>query len=300
MKIAVERALEKALAALGIQSTPEYEKTILSGSADAVYGHVVIEYERPGKLAKDAGRTETVGQLTRYLLGQTARHGQKQVEALRKMIGVSLDGRQILFVRHTVTERGREFSLPGLPSGQMTLFEEKGVRGRFQVLGPYPVNEDSIGVFLLYLRALARKPLTPEALARDFGPSGEVASAVVGALHTALKASLDNPRIATFFDEWERLFGIVYGEELGKAETDARELAKLYGIGGKPELKPLLFTAHTYFALLMKFLAVELISLQGGWLVTSFASDLPALADAELKAKLTELEDGGLFNSLGI
>ncbi|HLF01610.1 MAG TPA: hypothetical protein VI547_06510, partial [Anaerolineales bacterium] len=119
---------------------------------------------------------------------------------------------------------------------------------------------------------MARKPLTPEALARDFGPSGDVAAELVGALHTALKDNLTRPGVATFFNEWERLFGIVYGEELGKAQTDASELAKLYSIGGKPELKPLLFTVHTYYALLMKFLAVELISLQGGMLVTSFAS----------------------------
>ncbi len=300
LKIAVESALERALTALGIESMPEYEKTILRGSADAVYGHVVIEYERPGKLAKDAGRAETVGQLMRYLLGQTDKQGTKQAEALSKMIGVSLDGKQILFVRHTATERGREFSLPGLPGGQLTLFEEKGVSGRFQVLGPYPVNEDSVNVFLLYLRSLARKPLTPEALARDFGPSGEVAGALVGALHAALKANFRHPQVATFFGEWERLFGIVYGEELGKAEADARELAKLYRVPGKPELKPLLFTVHTYYALLMKFLAVELVSLQGGMLVTSFASDLPALTESELSAKLTDLEAGGLFNKFGI
>ena len=61
LKIAVEQALEKALTTLGIESAPEYEKTILRGSADAVYGHVVIEYERPGKLAKEAGRSETIG-----------------------------------------------------------------------------------------------------------------------------------------------------------------------------------------------------------------------------------------------
>lgn len=300
LKIAVERALEKALTTLGIRCTPEYEKTILSGSADAMYGNVIIEYEKPGKLSKDAGRAETVGQLTRYLRGQTSQHGQNHVEALAKMIGVSIDGRQIIFVRHTFTERGAELLLPGLPAGQLTMFEEKGVRGRFHVLGPYPINEDSVGVFLLYLRSLARKPLTPEALARDFGPSGDVASALVGALHTALKANLDSPRVATFFDEWERLFDIVYGQELGRAEDDARELAKLYGIGGKPELKSLLFTVHTYYALLMKFLAVELISLQGGMLVTSFASDLHALPESELKAKLADLEDGGQFNTLGI
>jgi hypothetical protein len=69
LKIAVEGALKKALTALGIQHSPEYEITILNGSADAVYGHVIIEYQKRGKLAKDAGRTETIEQVTRYLLG---------------------------------------------------------------------------------------------------------------------------------------------------------------------------------------------------------------------------------------
>lgn len=304
LKIAIERALEKALTKLGVQSSPEYEKTILSGSADAVYGHVIIEYERPGRLAKVAGFKETIDQLTGYLLGHTIKEGKRQPEALYKMIGVALDGRQIAFVRFTSTERGAEFSLPGLPSGQMSFLEEKGTKGRFQVLGPYPVNEESISVFLLYLRSLSRKPLTPEALSRDFGPSGEIASVLVGSLYAAFQAHKSEPRLSTFYNEWERLFGIVYGEELGKAQTDAKELIEMYKIGhvksGPHQLKYILFIIHTYFALLMKFLAVELISLQGGMLVTSFASGLPAQTDADLKQLLTDLENGGVFNSMGI
>ena len=82
VRMGVEQALGATLTALKITATPEYEKTLLSGSADAVYGHVVIEYEKPGKIAKETGRAETVGQLMRYLLGETSQHGEKQAEAL--------------------------------------------------------------------------------------------------------------------------------------------------------------------------------------------------------------------------
>jgi len=52
LRVGVEGALSAIRQLLGLTATPEYEKTTLSGSADAVYGHVVIEYKRPGRLAE--------------------------------------------------------------------------------------------------------------------------------------------------------------------------------------------------------------------------------------------------------
>jgi hypothetical protein len=45
VRIGVEKALGAVLQNLQLHLAPEYEKTTLSGSADAVYGHVVIEYK---------------------------------------------------------------------------------------------------------------------------------------------------------------------------------------------------------------------------------------------------------------
>ena len=44
LRVGVEHALGATLQALGLTATPEYEKTTLSGSADAVYGHAVITH----------------------------------------------------------------------------------------------------------------------------------------------------------------------------------------------------------------------------------------------------------------
>jgi hypothetical protein len=306
LRVGVEQALSATLRALGLKATPEYEKTTLSGSADAVYGHAVIEYKRPGRLVEKGFPSKLAEQIARYLTDQARRAGgrAKQAEALEKMIGIGLDGEQILFLRYSATGRKRESPLPPLPGSQMAFLDIDEYAGGFQMVGPVPMGRESIELLLLYLRSLSRKPLTPEALADDFGPQGDVAPKLVNIFYTALQAHHDHPRVATFFAEWERIFGIVYGEELGKAERDAPELAALYRtVGdrkGAPLLKPLFFAVHTYYALLMKFLAVELASLQGGALVSSFVAALPAMTEKELRRELTNLENGGTFALLGI
>jgi len=74
------------------------------------------------------------------------------------------------------------------------------------MVGPVPVGRESVELLLLYLRSLSRKPLTPEALAADFGPQGDIAPNLVNVFYTALQAHLGtgHPRVATFFAEWDR------------------------------------------------------------------------------------------------
>jgi hypothetical protein len=306
LRVGVEQALSATLAALGLTAVAEYEKTTFSGSADAVYGHVVIEYKRPGRLAEKDYPATLAGQIARYLtdLARSAGSKAKQIEALERMVGIGLDGEHMLFLRYSATGRKRESPLPPLPGTQLSFLDVEEHAGGFQVVGPVPVGRESIELLLLYLRSLSRKPLTPEALADDFGPQGEIASRLVNAFYGALQAHHDHPRVATFFAEWDRIFGIVYGEELGEAQKDASELAALYRtVGdhkGAPLLKPLFFAVHTYYALLMKFLAVELASLQGGALVGSFIAALPAATEEQLHGHLVNLENGGTFALLGI
>jgi hypothetical protein len=302
LRVGVENALSATLQVLGLTATPEYEKTTLSGSADAVYGHVVIEYKRPGRLVQKDFPARLAKQIARYLTDLARRAGShaKQTEALEKMIGVGLDGEQILFLRYSATGRKRESPLPPLPGTQLTFIDVDEYAGGFHMVGPVSVGRESVELLLLYLRSLSRKPLTPEALAADFGPQGDVAPRLVNLFYTALQAHRDYPRVATFFAEWDRIFGIVYGEELGKAQRDAPELASLYRAVPGAELKPLFFAVHTYYALLMKFLAVELASLQSGALVGSFAAALPAMAEKQLCRELINLENGGTFALLGI
>lgn len=47
-------------------------------------------------------------------------------------------------------------------------------------------------------------------------------------------------RVTAFYEEWDRIFGAVYGEKLGKAEKAADETARLYHLPSGVRLKPLL------------------------------------------------------------
>ena len=308
LKMGVEQALSAVRDFLGI--SPRYEKSYTgevailgAGASDAVYGHVVIEYKKPGVLATKAGYKKATGELRKYLSGEAARYQREKEKALRRMVGVGLDGDTIFFMRYR--SAGQTARMPEvLPPTQQVLFEPDEAGG-FQVLGPYSVSEESIAVFLLYLRALRRRPLTSEALAEEFGPKGGIAQRLVPALYEKVVAGLGasgahSARIETFFSEWDRIFGIVYGQDLSKAQVDAAALAALYGADSSSALKPLLFAVHTYYALLMKLLAVELASLQSGSLVSSLVASFPGLSSQQVLAQLSDLEDGGLFARLGI
>lgn len=311
LRIGVEKLLEPTLQRLGIAAQPRYERqirrTVLTapGRADALYGQAIIEYEPPGKLSTQQGISSTRRQLEHYLQG-IAGIGRQREPALRRMAGIGLDGYSIFFLRY----RGdrpppAEQHKPKPQTTQLPLVVEEPIKGSFSLIGPYSITEESVNEFLLHLRALHRRPLTADELAREFGPTGDMAHEVVNALYSRLTDCLTTPqnrfpRVETLYEEWKRIFGIVYGQELVKAQRDAQVLARLYHITEFTDLKPLLFAVHTYYALFMKLLAAELLSLQQGALLASIAEQLPALSGELLRDRIEQMEKGTWFEAQGI
>jgi hypothetical protein len=297
--IAVEGALKPVLNELGIQSKPEYERVFLEGRADAVYGWLIMEYEAPGKLATTPGRAEAFGQCRHYMRMRAEELSPGDPEAaLPKLVGVALDGQQIGFVRwRGAKAEGDE--LPDLTRHRTQLsFEiEAGVEGGFDEVGPLSVSRDTITDFLLYLRALSRRPLEAKALAEEFGPNGDSAKAMVAALHLALTQT-PSAHTQMLHAEWLRLFGAIYGEPSKGKSAGAKALAKAYNLDS--DLSNLLFAVHTYFALVMKVLAVELIALQQGAVIDPMVAGLSGLPNDEFRARFQELESGQAFRNRGI
>ena len=305
LKMRAEPILQRAFKAIGIDvGLVGYERGhALKGRSDAVYGFLIIEYERPGKLATKPGLKSALGDLQRNLTGEAESHSPKAKEGfLEKAIGVALDGEQIAFVRYTRRARSIVLPLPVRPD-QPELFSEPHPAAGFQVLGPYPVTTESIANFLIYARATARKPLSAEALAGTFGPGCAVAQQAVAELYSSLmraqRASAPS-RVKTFFKEWDRIFGVVYGLETEKAEKAVGQTASLYQMPSGVRLKNLLFSIHTYYAFIMKLISIELLAMQREQTVESFVEGLGAAVDAEFKERLVHLESGADFHSKGI
>ena len=282
LRIGFEKLLEPIKSELNLKSNPEYEKSykksVYSGRSDAVHGRLIIEYENPKSFRSERNIDHAFEQLISYLSGEMERAKDT------RFVGVGFDGKQIFFVQYQ--DKNWE-----------TIDRRKFVRR-----GPYDFTPESARTFLIHLRALSRLPLNAENLAQKFGPQSDLALQMVSAFANALKYWGDQTHIRTFFNEWKRLFGIVYGEQFsgGHQEKEAKTLSKLYKVRAETDFQELLFSVHTYFAFLMKLIAAELLTLRETSFGSSLASQLAHISDEELKQQLEDIENGGIYARKGI
>lgn len=305
VKMRLEPLLRRAFRDIGIDvNIVAYEKAtaLTAKRMDAVYGYVVIEYKGPGKLGSTGTVRDARTQLESYLREEAHHHAPHDEDFLEKAVGVAMDDQRILFVRYSKTARLLSLPVP-VESEQGYLFPGLLTHRGFQMQGPYGISSSSLNSLLIYVRAAARRPLTARDLATVFGPEHPVARLLVSELYTAATRGQRRshfPRVSTFYEEWDRLFGVVYGEKLDQAETAAAETAALYGLPSGIRLKTLIFAIHTFYALMMKLIAIELLSMQRDAQVTSFSAGLGSLDDGDLKTSLSDLESGAGFRDRGI
>jgi hypothetical protein len=266
------RVIEKLQIPWGSWRPPKarYEVTLVSGARlDALYGHVIIEYERPKAFETKSGFESAVEQVKGYI------RDHAQIEArFPRYFGVVIDGYKIGFVRYREVLKG---------------FESKG---------PFDVNRSTVARLVEAIVGLRRKALSADDLLKDFGPDSQVARDSITAFYGKLLGT--TPRTEVLFDDWRRVFSQVCAYSPDKLKG----LEKDYGFVGKDiNVEKLLFSLHTYFALIMKLLAAEVAAL---YVAPRLWSYLKALEDAyfrsheKLKDELKELEEGGIFAKLGI
>lgn len=288
LRIGFEKLLTPVLRELDIKSNPRYERSIYnSGRTDALHGQVVIEYEPPRAFQSSNSVTHAYNQLVGYIQGLSRVDKETLFIFESKFVGVGFDGEKIFFVRY---------------KGDKTQAKTELKTKDFAIIGPYDFTLDSAKTLLIHLRALSRLPLTAENLAQKFGPQSELAPEAVSAFANALENWGDQIHIRTFFNEWKRLFGIVYGEQFtgGRQEKEVETLSKLYKVGVETDFQELLFSVHTYFAFLMKLIIAELLTLRETSFGSSFASRLVHIPDDKLKEQLEDIENGGIYTRKGI
>jgi hypothetical protein len=292
LKIKFERVLGPLVESAGIVFDERYErgsagaKTVLKGKRpDALHGQVVVEYEPPEAFKSKRAIEHAYGQLVEYMGAEAKGAGKDKISGPVGIVGAGFDGSSIFFVR--CRSKGKAA-------------KEKSERFEFTMDGPYMFGPESALTFVTYLRALARLALTAENLADRFGPKAEVAKEAVGAFADAM-TNWSTSRAKVFFQEWQRLFGIVYGEQFGGgADKKTMVLAEIYGLPADSDFQAMLFCVHTYFALLMKLIAAELLSVSEGSFGSSFSSELAHASKEELLKQLTDIEDGGIYSKRGI
>ena len=268
LRIRVSNILENEVVSK-IEGVPlaKYEYTFISGGrADALYGHVIIEYKAPGKLSTEREIAKAKEQLIGYIKEEA------EVEERFKMFLGVITSDKIAFVRYD--DRSKSWVLRG----------------------PYDISRETILRLIEAIRGLRRKKLAVDELLNDFGPKSDIAKLAVRTFYNRVMNS-KSKKVKILFEDWKRLFSQVCAYSPDKL----RGLEKEYDLKGAND-EALLFAIHTYYALFMKLLAAEITYLfgTGKWL----KSYVLELEDAHMKGlnalvkTLEDLEGGGIFRRI--
>jgi len=252
---------------------PREEYTLVNGRADAVYNRLVIEYEAPGNLRPSndyRANQHAISQVKDYIQGIVRRERHRP----ERLAGTVLDGHYFIFVR----------------------FKD----GVWHIDSPLKVDDHSTEHFLKLLASLSTElALIPENLIRDFGENTPVSRKVVSSLYNVLTTST-NPKVKTLFEQWSLQFSEVCDyEQASKLKIES--FARNFGIAeGEVSPFPFFFCLHTYYATLIKLLAVQIVHY---YTMPKLGTDLrkaTTFSSDELKSYLQKMEEGGIFRELGI
>ncbi len=274
LQVEVAGALKDFAKRPQIKLEGHHNVTVATGRPDSVYGSVIIEYKDPGNLSsnKDAAPNKAlIEQLKRRFYDMR----REEKRNWNSMFGVGTDGKYFIFLR----------------------FRDD----KWTDQEPLEVNRHSTERFLWALYNLGQKgkPYQPEYLHGDFGSESPVAQEGVRTLYEEILAT-DNPRAQVFFNQWKILFGEVCGYDVQNLSDKLKKLAEFYVVKGKPQPAPLLFAVHTYYAILIKLLAAEIVSFFNPWMTRQVEKLQSATTPTKLRRELEELERGGVFHTLGI
>ncbi len=249
------------------------EYTLINGRADAVYNRLIIEYEPPNSLRQNnsyKANQHAIDQVKNYIEGLVRRERHKP----ERLAGVILDGNFYIFIR-----------------------QKEGI---YHIESPVRVDVSSVEKFLRLLCSLSTElALIPENLVRDFGENTIISRKCVNTFYDTFK-NTTNPKVKTLFQQWALQFSEVCDYEK-TSKLDIKEFARNFGIkDGNPDPFIFFFCIHTYYAIFIKLLAVQIVHY---YAMPRLGTDLRQAAtykSDELRAYMKKMEEGGIFKDMGI
>ncbi len=183
LQIGLEALLNELLGKFNIAYKPSVNETLKSlglsqvdsTRPDSLFGHVVLDYKAPRLLSSPGELQKAKQQIESYLDSVTG--ADYRGEGL-KWAGILWDGASLCFCH----SNGR-------------LWQWSGV---------IPVSEASLLTLVCTYRALQRKQLNAQLLARSFGKESKVARTLLATMCSHL--SKPRHRTTMLFREWRRLF----------------------------------------------------------------------------------------------
>jgi hypothetical protein len=260
------------------------EGTGRSGRFDSMFGRCIVEYKRPNLLNSPTEREHAAGQALEYLEDAT----------LGAEVVMLTDGRTwgLLRDRNASPEIGEQawftFDVPVLSNAD---------RFAWRAL----TTPEAAANVLALMATVRSAPVTTAGLLGRLGPGRPEVIALVEHLAGALAARVSDSRTDILFKQWLQLAGVSYGIDSTHTGWPSDPTAvlghRLGGILGDRAWAEAIFVLHTYVAIASKLIAAEVLAL-GASKHDKRPTQWMSLSPAELAARFTDLESGGLSSSL--
>jgi hypothetical protein len=244
--------------------------SLQGGRADSIYSDIIFEFKTPKKFNNQKGVEEALyGRddkdrgLFSYLINFSLENIKNSDNEyfkyiLTSKIGVGFDGSKFIFCRFKKSDCeiiiSDSYKTKKFPAG---ILEKQNLAFEIEIVDNFELGVKKL---LLFARSTERKILSAENLLQSFSSSSDLTKNSIKYLYDILDKSLnENSRIRTLFDEWNRIFGDIYG----KQETDftkfKEELAMMYSLSDTIEIKKSLFILQTYYSIVIKLLIHNLL-----------------------------------------
>lgn len=259
----------------------EDELTLANGRADTVFNKLILEYKKPNTIRPDKAKNrKLLNQVQGYILDIAEERRFKK----ERLLGVLFDGNYFVFMRYA--------------------------RG-WRVDEPEPLSEKSLQRFLIELERLTKRiALIPDNLIRDFAigrdSRNKVAVDCIKAFYHELNrhSAEGDTKEHVFFEQWQVQFAEVHGT-LEQKKIDKERLFTSYGFTKKEQkdfnVYAFFFALDSYYAVLMKLLSYQVVGFYTLRELTGLPlHDWEKLESDQLRQKMTELEEGGIFRNIGI
>jgi hypothetical protein len=145
--------------------------------------------------------------------------------------------------------------------------------------------------FLVLLGSNRQRAVTAQGLATAFGPRSAAARHAVTLLSEAIGGRRPQDRADTLYREWRRSLEVVYGNLDDDDGTLADQLRETFGLGTRRSLGELLFVVHTYFALIVRLVAIEVLGISAED-EASQPTTWSSLDDSTLTERLAAIDAG--------
>lgn len=249
------------------------EDVLLSGGrTDATFQNISFELKRDNRFSSDSGinealygRDERDHGLYDYLISNAGITGMDNTDDItRKLlngIGVGFDGRKFIFARFIPSSKKNL-----LNTSKVNIPVELNLNLDFH----YEIKDFQSGLkrLFLILKQQDKRALNKKNLLAIINKKSKFVRKCILNTYKEIDFNLNNidgsNRVRTLYNEWNRVFGIMYGED--EEATDFTEVTskirEAYGIQDDIEInsKMYLFSMQTFFNIFLKLLIYSFLS----------------------------------------